>query len=358
MPPKVSVTVAIIGLTRVTASMGLMLKGLSNDPKSSAQFTLIGNDEDTEIAKAAQKMGALDQTKNRILEAVKDAQIVIVDQPLGDLDFVYGAIGDGLRAGAVVLDVSPLKRPVIEFARTHFPKNSEGNPTAYLVGIFPLMHFANLYDFRRGIEAADDKYLIGGDMVITPDANVPPDAVKLATDLTDMLQMKPHFLDPYEFDALSDISEGLPVALSVAMLNVVRAADGRKDLERILNPNFLLLLSHLRAHNPDDMTDMLLNNVDSTRRHLNDLIRALAGLRDLLDKNNPDTLNEHISQSVAEFDDWQNRRDKGIWESSTSTAPSVGSVSMFGNMFGSALERRLTRVESEARQSTRRKRQR
>lgn len=358
MAEKIAVKVGIIGLNRITTSMGLMLKAYANAPKSTATFTIVGNDEDSEVAKAAQKIGAVDQTKTRIADSVKDAQIIIVDQPVGDLDFVYGEIAYGIKAGAVVLDLSTTKRPVIEFARGHFPRNSEGESQAYLVGIFPLLHSSNLYDFQRGVEAADEKYLIGGDMIIAPDAGVPPEAVKLASDLTDIFQMKPHFLEPNEFDALSDVTESLPVVLSLAMFNVVRTSEGRKDLERILNPNFIALLQHLRANNADDMTDMLLNNVDSTRRHINDLIRALAAVRDLLDKENPDALNESINHTITDFDDWHARRERGIWESNTTQVQGVGGVSLFGNMFGTALENRLSRAEQKAPSSTRRKRRR
>lgn len=355
MPDKLHVTVGIIGLNRVTASVGLMLKAHSADPKGSAKFTVIGNDEDAEVMKTAQKSGVVDQTKMRIADAIKEAQVVIVDQPVGDLDFVYGELGYSLRPGAVVLDLSPIKRPVIEFAKTHFPRSESGQPQSYLVGLFPVVHFANLYDFRRGIEAADEKYLIGGEMFIAPDASCPPEAVKLASDLTDICQMKPRFLDPGEFDALSDFTETMPVALSTAMFNAIAAADGRKDIERSLNPAFAALIQNLRAHNPDDITDLLLSDADSTRRHINDLIRALAGLRDLLDKDNPDALSEHIRRTIATFDDWEARREKGEWEKPVGEMP--GGISMFGNMFGGVIEKRLSKFEEKA-ETTHRKRKR
>ncbi len=346
MPEKTAVTVGIIGLNRVTASMGLMLKAY--DPKGAVKFTVIANDEDPEVMKTAQKNGMVDQTKTRIVDAIKEAQVVIVDQPVADLDFVYGELGYGLRAGTVVLDLSSAKRPVSALAKTHFQQK------AYLVGIFPVMHFANLYDFRRGVEAADEKYLVGGELIIAPDASCPPDAVKLASDLADIFKMKPRFLDPNEFDALADFTETMPVVISTAMFRAVLAADGRRDIERILNPAFAALLQNLRAHNPDDIADMLLNDVDSTRRHINDLIRALAALRDLLDKNNPDALSENLFQMTAAFDDWETRREKGEWEK---LPGDVQPVSMMGNMFGGALEKRLSKLE-EKKESSRRKRKR
>ena len=84
--------VTILGLNRTGLSVGLALK------QSSAALEITGYDENREVLNQAQKMGAVDKTQWKIINAVAEADIIVVSVTATQLEQTLRVIGQDLQA--------------------------------------------------------------------------------------------------------------------------------------------------------------------------------------------------------------------------------------------------------------------
>ncbi len=328
-----SITVALIGLNRLTASLGLALREYSQQPKADFVFTLRGQDGERAALTTAENMGALDDSIGNARTVVEDAHIVIVALPPGVIEDVYEYFAPKLKPGAVVLDLSTFKQPIVELAARVFPTDEAGQPSAHLVGIQPLVHNDFLFDTRMDVSAADAQLFLGSEMIIAPDVRATQEAVKLASDLAKILNMNPRYLMPSEYDAVADFTERLPALLGLTLFASMHTAPGRVDLMRAVNPNLAVMLHALRGAEPADIERMWTFQPQNTRQRLDELIAMLSHLREVLH----DDPRADIDATLKAFRNWQTRRLKRDWDTyneSKSDAAQFGLLGALGNMFG------------------------
>src|SRR5215831_3764670 len=84
------------------------------------QFAIVGSDPDSMAMKTAHKLEAIDQEERSARTAVGKADLVMVAVPYGSVEDTFSEIGPALKAGAVVMDLSPLKMPSLQWAKEHF----------------------------------------------------------------------------------------------------------------------------------------------------------------------------------------------------------------------------------------------
>ena len=91
-----TVQITIVGLGQLGASVGLALGSRQDD------IHRVGHDKNSEAAKAAQKKGAVDDVKNNLPAAVREADIVLLSLPIDEIRATLEVIAPDLREGAVV----------------------------------------------------------------------------------------------------------------------------------------------------------------------------------------------------------------------------------------------------------------
>ena len=187
--------VAIIGLDRLGTSFGLALKRYENGPRAQHSYTIIGSDPRAHPMKTANKMGAIDNFNRAVTKAMANADLVIVNTPFGVAEGLYAQFGPELKPGAVVLDTSVLKQPVFQYAEEFFPKDGQGGPRAYLIGITPIINVAALYAGELEVEGGRADLFDGAEIILTPDLRTPSEAIQLAEDVVGLLGGKPHFME-------------------------------------------------------------------------------------------------------------------------------------------------------------------
>lgn len=310
----VDVKVAILGLNRTTGSLGLALRGFSSRPNAEVIFTVVGNDEDREVMKTAHRMGVIDNFHTSIQKALEGADIVLFDEPLSQQADMFQKMIPGLKAGAVVVDLSPLKAPGVELARQHFPRDADGDPSAYLVGATPILGFDSVYQSDHSIEAADEMLFHGSDMLIAPDAKVPADAVKVVNDIADFLHMSPRFSDPAEHDAIMAMAEGMPTLLSLVFVQMLSQSPSKLDLWRASNAAFASVVQPLHHVSADDLHAFVMNSKDDLVQQLEQLGEAIEYLRELLADPDPDITKSTVKQIHDSFVEWEVRREQRHWD--------------------------------------------
>jgi prephenate dehydrogenase len=328
---KSVIKVAIIGLNRLSASMGLALHAHNKESDAKVRFEITGQDAESGLMKQAQAIGAIDATNANARSAANHADMVIMSLPLGVRDDVFEYLAQKLKPGAVVLDMSTSKTPLIELAKDCLPRGADGKPQAYLVGVRPIVNNAHLFVAQNDLDTASADMFAGGEMIIAPDASVPQEAVKLASDLAEILLMTPHFMQPDEYDAIAGFTEDLPALLGIALFATMRASHGVDDLERSVNPAMAVLFAGLQGVISQDLITQWTTQGDYTQQRLEELITMLRHLQDLLAQ---DDAEQFFREIVPQFDIWLERRRRGKWESRGPDMSQIRSASMFGNLLG------------------------
>jgi len=308
------VTLSIIGLDRISTSFALALKRYQSQPKAQHTFTITGSDSSPQAMKAAEKVGAIDKSDRKPSKAVANAELVIVRCPPGSLTDIYAQFGPALKAGAVVLDLSDLKEPVIALARQHFPASERGVSLAYIVGVTPIVNASGLYVSETGPEAASADLLDGAECLVMPDTQCPSEAIRLAEDVIRLTGGVPRFMDPAEHDALTAATEQLPTLLGAALFYALQQSEGWPDLRRMVNPTLALAFQSLRTQTPNDLHVAFTHNRTNLTRHLDRVIGVLTELRAALAAGDSDKLAAFLTLVGKEWEKWDGKRHSGKWE--------------------------------------------
>lgn len=315
----------------------MALRAHSQQPKTELSFLVRGQDGNRTAMNAARELRALDETVGNARDVVKDAHIVITSLPPGVIHDVYEYFAPNLKPGAVVLDMSVFKQAIVDLARSVFVTGEDGKPVAHLVGIQPLVHNDYLFEPRMDVDAADVHLFTGSDMLIVPDVRASQDAVKLATDLAEILQMQPRYLTTDEYDSVADFTERLPLLLGFALFASMHTAPGRLDLMRAVNPNLALMMHALRDAEGSDLHRMWRYQPENTHQRLDELIAMLSHLRDTLTAEDDDAAREDIDATLKAFRNWQTRRAQRDWDTYQDDKPKATQFGLFGalgNLFG------------------------
>lgn len=308
------VKVALIGLDRITASLGLALRSYSDRPASNVVFTILGRDNDNEAMKTALRIGAIDNYNRSFNAVLEEADIIFVHVPMGDLEATFIQISNRAKAGAVVIDLSPIKSAGVRFAQLHFSKDIDGKSSIYLVGATPLISHDQLYQPDRSVEGAQEFLFRNSEILIAAGVAVPPEAVKVVTDIAAMLDMKPRFMDSEEHDGLASLSENIPLLLSTILFQMVQQSPGKLDIMRATNDTFGSVVANLRHLEAEDVTIQWYNNREAILAQIDQLAQNLETLKAIISEPDPLVLTAHIQQLLNEFTGWEIRRSQNRWD--------------------------------------------
>lgn len=341
------VNVAIVGLDRIGTSFGLALKRYAQQSGSNHTFTIIGSDHNGEAMKTAKKLDAVDNFHRQLLKATNNADLILMNAPLGLVEDHYSRLGPELKPGAVVLDLSPLKQLAHQWAAAHIRTNEQGRPVAYMLGITPVVQVNGLYEADHSAAAARADLFDEASVLITPDAGTPPEVIALAEDVIRLVGGQPHFVDMAEHDGLIAATEGLPSLLGAALFRMLSRSDGWLELRRMVNPNLALALQNLRHQKPDDLLTLTLENRDNQVRHLNALIGALVEVRDaLLAEEGPEEMEAFLEAVYRAWDEWDVKRHSGKWEEAAASSERLpGPFGGMGGLF--SMGRRQNRDDAD-----------
>ncbi len=331
-----TVTVAVLGMGRIGASIGLALRRYNERKDAQHKFEVTYADTRPGVREDAKSIGITDRIDRDPFNAARGKDIVIMALPYADAQIAYKNIGPELRPGAVVLDAAPLKQPSLEWASTYLSKE------AHVVGITPVINPKYLFDgLDDTLHAAADLFDDGA-MLLMPSVTCIKDAVELAADFSTILGAKPHFADPAEHDSLVALTEGLPALLGAAAFYMTIRGQTWNDAQRVTNASFGRLTHHLHDTHPDDLRDALLNNRVSLVHQLDQFIATLSDFRGILAQNDRAALEAALIASSDAYSAWINRRHNARWDEGKAdiNTPSVSGMLMTGLM-GNFLSRRL-----------------
>jgi prephenate dehydrogenase len=317
-----TIQITILGLGRIGASLGLALV----DKKAS--ILRVGNDREPEFARKAQKMGAVDQTNFNLPSAVRQADIVVLAMPVDEIKTTLETIAPDLKDGCVVMDTSPIKQGVEQWAAQLFPKGR------HFVGLTPTINPAYLGEFSAGIDAAHADLFKNSLMIITSPHGADADALKLAADLAVLVGSNPFFADTQEIDGLLAAVHLLPELMAAALVGATVSQPGWKEARKVAGPVY--------AHVTQPMLNLTeskffgqgaLLNKENTLRMLDCAMNSLRDMRQAIADEDEEALAAQIRSAVEARVKWQAQREKADWDlGNTEPLPSSGEV--LGRLIG------------------------
>lgn len=330
-----NVSVAILGLGRIGASVALALKRYNEKKDAQHQFDIICADLRAGAREDAAKLG-LTKVERNLFDAVQNKDIVVFALPYADVQSAYKSLAQEFRPGAVVLDMSPLKQPSLKWAQATLPEE------VHMVGVTPIVNPKYLFDGLNDSQHAAADLFDKGNMLLMPSASSIRDAVELASDFAIILGATPHFADPAEHDSLVALTEGLPEMLGVAAFYTAYKGQGWNDAQRFTNPDFGRLTHHLYDTHPDDLRDSWLNNRDNMLRHLDAMLETLHTFRGILAQNDQAALEAALTDAAEAYSVWINRRHNARWEDDSQQERNLSlGGSVMNNLMGGFLSRRF-----------------
>ncbi|HKY54559.1 MAG TPA: prephenate dehydrogenase/arogenate dehydrogenase family protein [Anaerolineales bacterium] len=297
-----SIQITIIGLGQVGTSIGLALA----EQKS---IKRVGHDKDYETARAAQKVGAVDETKINLPASVLDANIVLLCLPLSEIRETLKFISDDLQEGTVILDTAPAKAKVAAWVNELIPHGR------YYVGLSPAAGVNYLHGIDLGVEAARRDLFDNGLFLVNAPSGTPGEAVKLATDLIELLGAQVMFTDPIEADGLLASTHLLPQLAAAALLDATVDQPGWVEARKVAARPYATATAALAYHDEaQSLGEAALGNRESVLRVLDAYMSSLQRLRDDIDRGDDHSVAEFLEDAVKAHDRWLHERTRADWQ--------------------------------------------
>ena len=322
--------ITIIGTSVVGVSIGMALK------KANLRNTeIVGSSGDRDALKIAAKAGAYDEDTSNLRNAVRGAQMIILDSAFTQTRELLEAIAPIVEDGCVVTDTCSAKVKSLEWAADLLPRSVD------FVGGRPLIKKPSV-----NLEDASAELLQEAQYCITPGESASQESVRTVVGMVELIGAKPLFLDAHEHDSYAVAMEVLPTVLSSAFVTATAGSDSWREMHRLAAGTFSEY-SRLASEDPLDNEASCYANPNALVHWLDRYITELYAYRNMINDSDDSLVNTFISA-------WENRAkwDAGaVVNTGENNLPSAGE-SMANAFFGERLTQRYRQATgSEKKQS-------
>ncbi len=320
-----TIKIAIIGLNQIGSSIGLSMAQIKD------QATRIGHDKDPGVARLAEKAGAVDKVSFTLPGAVQDADLIVLALPVDDIRMTLEAIAKDLKPGVVVVDTSPVKQPVMEWAKEHFPGNDR-----YFISVVLSLNPAYLLESGSGVDQARADLFQNSLMLISSPPGIDESALELTTNMARILGATPLFSDVYELDGLLASTRMLPKVISTSLVNSTVGHPGWNEARKVAGKAYALMTEP--AVDPDEDKELgqaILLNSENILRAIDRFLAELHDFRDAIAEHDEAAVQKQIENARTGRELWWKQRMSSDWEIKPTQAvhlPTGGEI--IGRLFG------------------------
>lgn len=275
--------VALIGLGLIASSMFWAMKrgGLAKE--------VVGYARSEETRDVARQIGLCDTVADTLVDAVKDADLIVLAIPVGAMEGVAAAICPHLKPGATVTDVGSVKRAVIDAVAPHLPKDVHfipGHPLAGTEHSGPRSGFAELFENRW--------------CLLVPLEGTDPEAQERLRRFWEAMGANVDVMDADHHDLVLAVTSHAPHLIAYTMVGV---AD---DLRRVTDSEVIKYsaagfrdFTRIAASDPTMWRDVFLNNKDATLEILGRFTEELFALQRAIRRGDGDHLFNYFTRTRA-----------------------------------------------------------
>jgi len=255
--------ISIIGLGLIGGSWGLALRD------GGFRGVRIGSDR-PKVLERALAIGAIDEAREDVADAVSDADLVILATGVGGILDLLSRLGRAVSHRALVTDVGSTKRLICQRAREVFAKEQ------MFLGGHPLAGKE-----RSGIENAEGSLFEKAFYAVTPLSpdHLSDERVQAFFELVKGTGARPFVTDPTAHDRAVAYLSHLPQLLSSGLASLIAehsseefvplelAASGFRDVTRLAESSYAL------------WRDICLTNIENIQAALESLIQKLESMK-------------------------------------------------------------------------------
>ncbi len=303
--------IAIIGLGQIGASVGMALK------EAHSPLHRVGFDKDVGVARAAQTLDAVDSLATRLPDAVRDADIVLIALPLGQIQSTLNLIGPYFKENSVIMDTAPVKGSMLKSMQSL----REGR---YYVGLVPAVTAQALATPETGLKGARPDLFKRTVMIIDAPRGTPEEVEQLAINFARLVGAKPLLTDLLESDGLMAAAHILPQLTAAALLDATVGRPGWADGRKLAGRPFAGVTGGLAYYDdPTSLKAAALANPQAVVHALDMLLASLQDLRDDIESGDESAVIRRLQQAFDAREHWLDERGAAAWLSEGGEAPDM-----------------------------------
>ncbi len=235
------------------------------------------------------ELGIVDAVVETNIEAVRDADLVILGIPVGACGPVAQEIGSHLAPGAIVSDVGSVKGAVVKDMAPHLP------PTAHFVPAHPVAGTEH-----SGPDSGFAELFINRWCILTPPEGTDAAATEKLRAFWAALGAKVEIMTPDHHDLVLAITSHLPHLIAYT---IVGTAD---ELQQVTSSEVIKFsaggfrdFTRIAASDPTMWRDVFLNNKDAVLEMLGTFNEDLSKLTRAIRRGDGEALFEHFTRTRA-----------------------------------------------------------
>ncbi|MDN5364002.1 MAG: prephenate dehydrogenase [Eubacteriales bacterium] len=271
---------AIIGTGLMGGSLGMALieRRLVGE--------VVGYDRDPAVMAEAVAAGAIHRSAPSPVEAVKEADLVIIAVPVGTVIPVLTAIAPRLETGALVTDVASTKREIMAAATRLLP------PGVFFAGGHPMTGSE-----LAGIRGADPYLYENAVYVICPGPGLPASLREKFERLVAALGARPVVVDPEAHDRAVAAVSHLPHLVAAALVTGAEDAGAEEGLIYLLAAGGFRDSTRIAGGDPGLWRDICLSNRDCILQALCSFTRRVEEVAAALEKGDGPAIEEFLRRA-------------------------------------------------------------
>jgi len=240
-------TVAIVGVGLIGGSLARALK------ERGLCATVVGMGRGESNLLRALELGVVDKVERDVTAGVRQADLVVVATPVGELGALIRKIAPHVRSDAVVTDVGSVKAAVVREADSVFPEPVRfvgGHPVAGTEHSGVEASFASLFSSRR--------------CILTPTERTDPQALASVRSLWEAVGSHVVEMDVALHDRIMGFVSHLPHIVAYALVHAVAEAE-KKDGAPLLpfTAGGFRDFTRIASSHPEMWRDICLGNRDA-----------------------------------------------------------------------------------------------
>ena len=328
--------ITIIGLGLIGGSIGLALKENASD-----RIYVSGYDQDLDANRKAAKLKAVDKAHWKLVDALKDAKMVILATPVLAIRDMMKTISDMLSPGCIVTDTGSTKVEIMKWAEDYLPEEVS------FVGGHPMAGKE-----ISGVSAAEASLFQKARYAVIPGKGASEGAVNSVLGLVDLLGAKPYFVDAEEHDSYVAAVSHLPIILSTALVSATSNSPSWREMSKLAATGFRDV-SRLASGDPVMNLDISVTNRESLLYWLDKVIAELQEFREMVKntvgENGLEKLGDTFAKAWEAREKWLRKFESGSDDEDENVSrpelPSFGSQ-MMDMLVGSRLRERYQSILS------------
>ncbi len=256
----------VCGLGLIGGSFALALR------EAKAANCIVGLDSRTESVARALEIGMIDETAADWRAALKNADLVMLAIPVGQIDAALAAMAPFVGDGTVITDAGSTKRDITEAARRHLATRLQqvvpGHPIAGTE--------------KSGVDAGFASLFRGKRAIVTPLSESAPDAIEAVRYAWQCCGAKVACMAPDEHDRVFAAVSHLPHLLAYGLVDDLAARPNAEQLFSYAASGFRDFTRIAGSH-PEMWRDICVTNRVAILAELDRYLDELKSMRALLE---------------------------------------------------------------------------